>query len=752
MRLKQSLNGWWDYRIGNGTFTRKKVPYSALPVGRSECVLKFDRAPAAERKRAFLVFEGITYEATVTLNGVVLGTMLPYCEYRYEISNVLSAKDNILSVEIKDIEPVFGPSEGWENYGGIIRSVYLEYTEALFIEDVVWNGKLSEDYRDAECTVQLTLDGMLLDASGSLTVKAVLLDTKGSTVACATGVDCNLTFTVSDPHLWSPDIPYLYTLECSVYIDGKLTDLVIQRVGFKDLVIKGKRFYLNGEPFFILGVNRHDLWGKNGHTLTEEQMQKDMRMIKENGMNYVRLVHYPHNKRILEIADEIGLLVSEEPGLWWSDMHNPKVCDSALEVMRRTVIRDRNHISIAFWLSFNECDFTLEYLKDSAQVCRENDPYHMVSGANCMSLEKTKENYPICGFDFYTMHPYDSTPARMQASAETLTEMPLLLTEWGGYYCHDNPYLFRQFIDYIISTWRNPEDQPVIAGAVYWYWAEIHEFNRGYPACKDGILKEALVDIDRNPTSNLEVYRTAFSALNLPPAPPAWELSCFPEAVERLCPVPGHSNVSANDHGIYCPVDVTALLDPARQEADWKRMMEYSALPISRFVTQRKSRKLTFGPQLHEEVQCIGRLPLRLVNAPYVITASLDIPVNDTASALYIIGNTSMPKGYPLPDAVYGGEVAKYTIIYADGTETTRIMYNGIDITTSTATFGPSRIEPYADNCPRLMQFHYDLDRERYVINLCKLDTCSDQMIKGLRIHDVKEGYQLLFYGMTLKK
>ena len=72
-------------------------------------------------------------------------------------------------------------------------------------------------------------------------------------------------------------------------------------------------------------------------------------------------------------------------------------------------MRDRNHISIAFWLSFNECKCTLEYLKEAARVCRENDPYHMVSGANCMSLEMTKENFLNCGFDFYTMHPYAPT-------------------------------------------------------------------------------------------------------------------------------------------------------------------------------------------------------------------------------------------------------------------------------------------------------------------------------------------------------
>ena len=330
MRVKQSLNGWWDYRIGDGAFTKKRVPYSALPVGRSECVLIFDRESNARNKRAFLVFEGITYEAGVNLNGKFLGKMLPYCEYRFEVTDLLTEKGNILSVEIKDIEPAFGPSEGWENYGGIIRDVYLEYTYTIFAEDVIWSNTLSEDYDIAGCCVKIALNGISNTeeiARNSVKTKAVLRDDCGKIVGEGESHDGNIAFVVEEPKLWSPKTPNLYTLQCIVFEGEQEMDCITQKVGFKDFKTKGKRFYLNGEPFFILGVNRHDLWGKAGHTLSEDQMQKDLRMIKDNGMNYVRLVHYPHNKRILEIADEIGLLVSEEPGLWWSDMHNQEICD-----------------------------------------------------------------------------------------------------------------------------------------------------------------------------------------------------------------------------------------------------------------------------------------------------------------------------------------------------------------------------------------------------------------------------------------
>lgn len=551
VRQKQSLNGWWDYRIGEGELGKKQVPYSARPVGVSTCERSFDRHGTAPR--AFLVFEGITYAAKVTLNGVLLGEMLPYCEYRFEITQLLRETGNRLSVEIRDIDPVFGPTDGWENYSGIIRNVWVEYAPASLLSDAVWSTTFSGNYRTAHCRVQTAAD---LTIKG-LTCRAVLEDSTNRIVGEASGKPGEaLTFEVEEPALWSPDSPTLYTLRCLLLDGDKIVDLRAEKVGFKDLKVSGKRFFLNGAPIFLLGVNRHDLYGDSGHTLTEEEMRRDMTMIKQTGVNYVRLVHYPHNKRILELADELGLMVSEEPGLWWADMKNPEICAGALEVLRRTVRRDRNHASIAFWLSFNECVFTFEFLRDSAEVCRREDPYHMVSGANCMDLDMTKENFPKCGFDFYTMHPYAPTVDRLIESANTLTEMPLLFTEWGGYYCAGNERLFREYIRVILELWRNPDTKPVAAGAVFWCWAEMNEFCRGNPGCQDGVLQEGLVDRFRNPTENLRIFTEAFAQLKLPPRKPDARM-------DEICPL--------QESGHFAPLDLTGLA--AENDSAWEEML-----------------------------------------------------------------------------------------------------------------------------------------------------------------------------------
>ena len=197
-------------------------------------------------------------------------------------------------------------------------------------------------------------------------------------------------------------------------------------------------------------------------------------------------------------------------------MKDQAIFDGSLEVMRRTVLRDRSHVSVAFWLSFNECIFTPEFLRAAAQVCRENDPVHLVSGANCMDIPMTRKYFAECGLDFYTMHPYAPTDERMLESARELNDKPLLFTEWGGYHVFNNPDLFGRFLDTLRALWENPDDQPVLAGAFLWCWAEVFEFNRAAPACHDGLLCEALVDRFRRPLPNYAVFQEKCLAFSLP--------------------------------------------------------------------------------------------------------------------------------------------------------------------------------------------------------------------------------------------
>ena len=135
-----SLNKDWSYSAC-GVSKTVDVPFSHLPVGRSVCQKRFSYNGSAER--VMLKFDGITYWARVTFNGNILGEMLPYCEYSFDLTELIE-KDNLLTVELEDIDRAFGPTEGWENFGGIIRDVSLILLPKNYIKDVFFRSTLSD--------------------------------------------------------------------------------------------------------------------------------------------------------------------------------------------------------------------------------------------------------------------------------------------------------------------------------------------------------------------------------------------------------------------------------------------------------------------------------------------------------------------------------------------------------------------------------------------------------------------------------
>ncbi len=719
---KQSLNGIWHYRIGKGAWNERAVPFSALAVGHSECTRSFDLSDHADK--VFLRFDGINYGATVTLNGQLLGKMLAYCEYTFDVSEVVRPTDNRLTVELEDLSPVFGPSAGWENFGGITRDVSLLYSDRAYIKDVFFHSALKNDYADADYTLELCAseetvgDWRLTLSYGGETVDALTVPVGTESVRRSlTGI-----------RLWSPDEPNLYELRTELVREGQVTDEWVTEVGFREFTCDRHRFLLNGKHIFLQGVCKHEMVGDYGHTVPDELIEKDLRMIKETGCNYVRLVHYPHRKKTLELADRIGLIVSEEPGLWWSDLSNPEIIASATEVLRRTVRRDRNHASILFWLCFNECQFTEEYLKLSAQACREEDSTRLVSGANCMSDEDTYDFFNRCGFDFYTTHPYHSSPGRGVRSAKALHDKPLLFTEWGGYHIYRDHSEIARFIHTFYSLYLANSDEGAIAGACFWYWAEVGDFHRLGPACADGILKEALVDKDRNLLSAYEVF-----------------VNTWKETRQRTSP-----NDPAADYKKtyeYTAMDSLDGMVPLRcgQTTDFSRYLESSRLNIPASFVNRV-RQVVMGPVLQkEEMAGMERIPF-VLSEEGVLSFE-----GEGRDCLSLIGCVSAPKGYPIWGE-YGEEAAILTVEYTDGTEEQVPLRNGIELTTVFTTCGSSRITPRGERVTPFAYFSYDKRIENFIINRLNLPLASKKTLKRTVLRDCGAGYHLLFYGIYTKK
>ncbi len=710
-----SLNGMWKYRVGFGDFSDVSVPFSRLPVGRSECVKCFDMPALSEKM--FLIFDGITYYAEVTLNGVALGGMLPYSEYKFDVTEILKRKDNTLTVVLEDINRAFGPSNGWENFGGIIRDVSIELRGKNHIENVFFKSSLCDHYANADFSVEIHAN------CPSDACFQIALSLDGETVSSyMQKAGETVTVRVNGVQPWSPDTPTLYLLEVSLACGEEICDVYTTSVGFREFSCDRHRFILNGKPLFLKGVCKHEMVGDSGHCPSPAEMENDMRMIKEMGCNFVRLVHYPHHKRILDIADRLGLMVSEEPGLWWSDTSIPEVANGSIEVLKRTIIRDRNHPCIVFWLCFNECEFTEKFLADSAAVCRKYDPTRLVSGANCMTNEETLFHYNRCGFDFYTMHPYYETFERAQTSAELLHDKPLLFTEWGGYYVYDNPHLLYDFMSNMKRLYDANSDDGALAGAVFWYFAEINDYNRGRPACVDGALKEALVDRYRRPTLIFDAFCEGLKLFD--EVVPACERNDFwVREAEAFGDLSGYTKLDS-------PED--------------SRFLEILPKPDINARSRMRARQIKIGP-IFESGAPIDKIPTVVSSEK-----SIFFPLCRRTEIISVIGLTSVTSGYPLGGA-YGEEACQICINYKSGRKESLSLKNGEHITTAFALKGSSRIDPVAAKSRRFVTFGYDKNFERYVANRLDIPADPSDEVESVSFSANNDRYLMLIYGVFAK-
>ena len=641
--------------------------------------------------------------------------MLPYCEYTFDITNIAKKENNLLHVEIEDISAPFGPVVGWENFGGIIRDVYVSYKNKEQIKNVFFSSELKNEYCDAICNFKFESE----NAEGC-TYEIRLLH-KGNIVLEENiySNTCDYSIEVKDVKLWIPDEPNLYKMQIKLLKNGEIKDIFVENIGFREIKCERHRFLLNGKPIFLRGVCKHEMIGGSGHTVKEEDIRRDMLMIKELGCNFVRLVHYPHGKAVLDIADELGLMVSEEPGLWWSDTSDAAIADGSIEVLRRTIQRDRNHPSVAFWLCFNECKFTEDFLVRSAKMCKETDPTRLVSGANCMSDEDTLKYYNICGFDFYTMHPYSQTFNRSKRSAKILNDKPLVFTEWGGHFVYDNPKLMREFIIEMKKLYEKNSDDGALAGAFLWAFAEVNDFNREKPAVIDGKLLEGLVDSERNPELCFDVFREAWESDINETAP--FEISLL-------------SSMS----------DDAKLLEPTFYNGSFAKLKEElfgGAKPA--FLEEQRPRVIKVGP-VCEKLDGVEIYPelLTLCDGEVITFSGAEGIKN-----IYILGCVSATLGYPL-SGEYGECAATLKVIFDNGEVDCYPIKNGIELTTVYATWRSSRIEPIAEKCERYCKFSYDKSFEQYVMNKLTIDLGKNKNIKSISLESEDKGYVLLTYGI----
>jgi hypothetical protein len=761
-RSRVDLNGQWERRVAGELYDLVEVPSSLRPSGYYQLRREFLLPELSPHQRAILHFEAITYFGRVAVNGTELGTMGPYVPYEFDFTRQAKKGTNTVEVAIADLTPdpsgagkdelALGVNPGWEAYGGIIRDVYVEVRPAAFIDNVRFGYKLNADYTQAACRAQVMVSTL---TEGSANIELALVragrevaraQKKTSLASGASEVE--VEFEVNAPALWSPEEPNLYELHARLGSDHG-EDQWSCRTGFREVVTQGPDFLLNGQRLVLKGVARHDMWKEQGFTLTRRQMEQDMRMIKAMGANFIRQVHYPHHRYLTDLAEEYGLLISEEPGYWNMDFRAmPRaMIELGYRIMERVIRRDWNSPAVFAWLLSNECTLTAETLRQGKEICHRLDPIgRLVSVANSMPREKAKPIFEQAGMDFFDQHPYtfDVDDFDKEAAFDGPSR-PLTFTEWGGKAIGQSQIVMQNSVDRLLDLVETHR----LAGHIFWSWQDMRQYSRIDAEMRDGILESGVVTEGREPREvpYLELIRL-FEGRRHENEPVATRPQVVPL---KWSPWARKSRFSA--------VDLQALVERpegARAWADFEDRMAkfWSTAPMAGDQWQRTGSKFLLWQG--SEVQIAGvtfRAPV--VNGyvrPVVVTPGVPevaIPVGVEGLRLHILGQVTLPVGYPVVGAI-GETVAVYTLRYASGQSREVPLRNGYEVAQSNLVAVATRIDPQATEAQRALRFAKDLVREQYQVLLYSLPL-ADGKLASLHCRLRHPPWSLAILAMTVE-
>jgi beta-galactosidase len=348
----------------------------------------FPVAAADAQKSFYVYFEGAFQVADVYVNGAHLGQHRGgYTRFTFDATAAVKAGDNVLAVMVSNFDcadclPAENPGL-FKGYGGIYRKAWLISTSPYHVAttDYASSGVYvtPSDVTAAAATVGakvLVTNDTAVDKT--FTVKSALNDAMGngvlaseSDVLVAAGKTAPLvsTGTLMAPHLWSPGDPYLYEFVTTVTVDGSLTDAVSENVGFRSYQLSASDFTLNGTSMRLRGMAKHQETEYHATAVDDAELVADWNALHELGVNYVRLVHYPHAPLEYDLADQLGIMVWAENGHTDGAAPTP----NGDNINREMVYQNWNHPSILFWSAGNEASgvaATSEY----AAVLKAADP------------------------------------------------------------------------------------------------------------------------------------------------------------------------------------------------------------------------------------------------------------------------------------------------------------------------------------------------------------------------------------------
>ena len=438
----------------------------------------FTYTPTPEAPCVTLNFEGVDSCCYVWLNGTFVGySQVSHATCEFDVTEALRPGSNRLAVLVlKWCDGTYLEDQDKFRTSGIFRDVYLlkrpagaifDYFTTTTLGDDVCTVKVRATFRGGETPTQVTLT----DAAGAPVAAAGLAPTVDEHYTHAAQL------TVSDPHLWSAEDPYLYGLSLT-----SEHEVIRDQVGLRQVSADGPVLLFNGAPVKLRGVNRHDSDPVTGPVVDLDHMRRDLDLMKQHNINAIRSAHYPNAPQFYQLCDQYGFYVMSEADneshgtqmqyladeAWdnvveqWNKRiaDNPEWTAATLDRMQLCVHREKNRPCIFSWSAGNEGGFGVTFETALAWV-KGFDPSRVTHYESAYYRSHDRE-YDYSAIDLYSrMYPgLDEIEAYLASDPDK----PFLLVE----YCHAMGNGPGDVADY----WRLIYNDERLCGGFVWEWCD----------------------------------------------------------------------------------------------------------------------------------------------------------------------------------------------------------------------------------------------------------------------------------------
>ena len=354
----------------------------------------------AKNKQLIFHFEGAMNASEFWVNGQKaashLGGYLPVVFDFSHLANIDGENEILVRLDNND-NSISGPKPmqnlDFNMFGGLYRDAHLIIKDPLHITDPILANKVAgggifvqySDVSEQSATVSIkaNIENLYAESKDFIAVHELWKDEELITsietdlleMNANTDIDILSEMNVTNPALWSPDSPSLYTLKTKIISDHSIVDEKETRIGIREIEIRKDAFLINGQKKFLRGINRHQEYPYVGYALSNNAQYRDAVKIKEAGFDYVRLSHYPHSNAFMDACDELGLVVIDAILGWQYYSDKPEFEAHQYRASRDLIRRDRNHPSVIAWeLSLNESDMSESFIDSLVKIGHEEYP------------------------------------------------------------------------------------------------------------------------------------------------------------------------------------------------------------------------------------------------------------------------------------------------------------------------------------------------------------------------------------------